>query len=679
VEKATTYDLPALGVDGRLGARVGSAERITNMRRSPWGTWQAAGGLLPLIDPAQMVTYTPVDSMHWFARGGQQWVIVDYGGASAGGTGTLGWLDIRGEQIQPIRTGLTRARGPYAGMTYLEAAGWLLCFNGLDEPFRWNGKWDTRVGFPGPAPEPEVLDSDAQDQAAHRSDATTEVYANERQRGVGSLEVGTGSTPWIYGYRLTWVNELGMESPPSTMVLVYGSNPDLDPAAGADLTGKRSVSMLIPRAPAWARGSRLYRTVDLAAVSADTLQNQRVYQLVELVGGEPVLVTDDYSDGELGLELDETQLGAFPDGAHLGAFFKGVLFVSLSDEDGTLRYSAPLRFEQMPPARRIVVGGPFNGKITGLKTTKNALVVFKTRGIWLVKGDPASGFYAEPLTEDVGCVAPRSLVELPDGIAFLSETGPKLLQGALENTGTITGLVNGFGDEVGEVWRREVNRKALEQARAVVNTADREVQFWVPADGDDRTTLALVYHFDNGAWSLREGYPVSCAVETRDHRGYLFYGTWRTDTPGVFVYSRSGTLPGGDPPEATYRSEWVEFGDRELVQHLELRVAGNGLDATARWHKDYDVVSWNEITDGEAYAHQDSERVRPLWGTAVWSTTEVWDDYVPVVMRHSPHQANAFCVQWDVTGYLLEVYDARVRLKPRQGDVPKAPPRRGSA
>lgn len=216
-----------------------------------------------------------------------------------------------------------------------------------------------------------------------------------------------------------------------------------------------------------------------------------------------------------------------------------------------VRFSAPLFPESFPLDNVITIGDDDGGPITGLRATKNALVVFKTRGIYLIKGDPNSGFYAQTLNKDVGCVGPDSIAELPGlGMVFLSEKSVFLLEGALENTGSITAVVN-IGIEIPNQLER-INTAAAVRASGCVYQKDKEYWLSIPTIGSSKNNLCLIYHYEVGSWSIRKHFPIDCMVTSKDHRGYLFFGSndsQNEDRTGILVYSRGygtkGTIEEG--------------------------------------------------------------------------------------------------------------------------------------
>lgn len=661
------------GMSQRRRAPIGKAHEIADMRRTARGTWGEAGGFVAAIS-GSMSAYHPVHSLHWFGQhgGGQQWLVLDTGDDDS----TIRWVDFRNGTGPALRSGRVRRRGPDPGPTWIEHGNWLYCIDGLNEPFRWNGRAIVRAGFDGPPPPPE-LEVGPFDEAV----ATTypdEFFDQDLQRGVGGWDTGA-DVNWTYGYRLTWLNDRGMESPPSPMVLISGTNPRVVPTGSPDLRGMRSVLLSIADAPEHVVGIRIYRTVNLHDVAEGTLQGQPVYLHTELPHGHALRLCDDKQDNELGSQFSEDAVGVWPSGMALCAMFKGCLFGSgAPGSPAVLHYSRPGRIEQFPASNTLHVGSASAGPITGLKATRDALVVFRARGVYLVRGSPPNGFRVDPLTEDVGCLAPRAIFEVPDrGLLFLSERGPHLLMGALENSGTPT-RVEYIGGEIAEVWEREVNTKALLGARGSVYARDGEIWLLVPADGDDRLRLGLVLHTGEGIdlWSVRRGYPFSALAETRDHRNLLYAGSWDgANHEGLWVYTRGGDK-NGTARAPKFVSSWVDLGERSLVRHLELEVVDNQLGATATWAKDHDALASFDFYDAER-SMADAERDRPVWGTARWGTG-VWHEDAPTIVRYDPRvaDANAFSFRWSLEGgEHLEVHGFDLVVKPHLSDVRKRPPR----
>jgi len=656
-------------MDERWSPDPAGADRIENMHFGAAGAWCTAGGFAPAFTAEAQLG--PIFSIHWFAQhqGGRQWVVFE---RKTGTTLDARYVDFAADSSVSIQGGRTLVNGPWGGTTYFEIGNWLYLINGYDRAVRWNGDELVDVGFSS-APPPPTLSPSGYDQADADYSGAQAIYDSANfQRGVGQRATGSEPVRWAYGYAITWVNDLGQESPPSPIVFLEDENPG-EPSGGGPpptppIKGRRSVLLHSPAAPANVRGTRVYRTADVSGVSTVGQQGFALYFHSEYAAAE-VSINDDTPDAELGAEFDPDSVGIWPQSARYAQTFKGTLFVDGGTEaPSRVRFSAAGLPEQMPEINHLTVGDATTGPIMGLKSTHNALVVFKRRGIYLVKGRNPS-FLVETLTEDVGCAAPRSIVEVPGvGTMFISDDGPYILEGALENTGTPTRLAY-LGAPIAKTWRTRVNTKALLSCRATRHMRDREVWLQVPADGQDRPSLGLVYHYTASGWSLRVGYPFSCLTEDRGHQGLLYAGSWDTDShEGVHVYTRGHDLNGG-ALSSSYESAWIDLGKRTLVRNVEVDYLNVGRALTFEWHVDRDVLVWTAGPDGTLRS-KDVERNRDAWGLGVWDTAS-WQPLVPVLARYDTHQANGFEFQFRVTSTDLSVLGHAVVVKPDAADQRK--------
>jgi len=349
---------------------------------------------------------------------------------------------------------------------------------------------------------------------------------------------------------------------------------------------------------------------------------------------------DHHPDTHLGAKLDPNSLGRFPPGTKFLSTFKNTMFAAGSMQN-TISYSAPLFPEVFPVDNEIHIGDEDGGAITGMRTTKNALVVFKTRGIYLIKGNPKSGFFAETLNKDTGCVAPDSLAEIPGlGLAFLSENGVIVLEGALENTGSPTRVVT-ISTQIPDQMEL-INKSAAINSIGAVYLKDREYWLAIPINSQPNPNRVLVYHYEIGAWSIRDDFPMSCATVTRDHRGYLFFGsksnTVTTDvgeSTGLCVYSRGFGTKGGSSVSPIYETTHLPFGNYfATVQpaHVMIYAVGMGNNDL---HLNYEVNRSNQFVRGDSQSadQQDPNHRFDVYNKAKWGDS-YWGKHRPTVIRY---------------------------------------------
>jgi len=170
-----------------------------------------------------------------------------------------------------------------------------------------------------------------------------------------------------------------------------------------------------------------------------------------------------------------------------------------------------------------------------------------------------------------------------------------------------------------------------------------------------------VYHYLVGSWSIRNDYPVSCAVRSNDHRGYVFFGIDRLETDpeegfqattygdftdraglpgsqnkGIAVYSKGYPTKGEtfrvDP---LYRTSSLPFGSvYSSVQpaHVFVYAVGygnNDMGINYRVNRSlYDVRKARQPAD-----QQDPNERYPVYGKAKWDE-DSWGQYRPTVIRY---------------------------------------------
>jgi hypothetical protein len=324
----------------------------------------------------------------------------------------------------------------------------------------------------------------------------------------------------------------------------------------------------------------------------------------------------------------------------------------------TLAYSANGFLEQFPVDNVLPIGDSDSGHITAMYATKDALVVFKVRGIYLVRQQADGYFRAQTLTEDDGCSSAKSLVEVPGrGLLFVSTAGIRLLSGALANEGVPTRVEPDFDERVRLSFQRRVSIGQLITAFSVVNHRDREVWIQLPEDGKARPSFGIVYHYGNDTWSIREGWDMSCGVETRDHRGMVFFGsnTAVNDLYEVYAYTRSvevTTAPFMKASPMTKRGSqmiWTAASVYAVTQ-------GSGRTLTMGVYINRQVRPIAANAEARMILDTESEGVYGEWGTMVWDAG-YWADFTvqPVQFGISP-PGSPTDVQWSLTGTRFAVF-----------------------
>ena len=626
-------------------------------------------------------------SLHWFAQhnGARQWTLWEdemgglyyFNGSRVSQASSLDpwspvyklqksdrnnyWDTTLASNVPLAVTGRTIIDGPSAGSHSQTWGNRIYIVNGYDAPIVFDGSKAEIAGFQTPpgTPQGTPLSEVGSEMACHASmfripshngsfGDQAKLYKELPVLGVGSqnayveanlntkTEREDNKRRNAYRYVVTFVNERGQESPasaPSETIFFENGWMAYDVETGSDdgwgqvnEDGRTFILLDIPVGGPEVVARRIYRTRNMIA-SSGNLHNlgygEDYFFLTEIQDNATSKFEDGRPDAFLGSLLVEDSFGEFPRGSKYLAVFKNTMFVA-GENDNTLRYSAPLYPEVFPPANVINIGDADGGQITGLYATKNALVVLKSRGVYLLKGNPSDGFYAETLSRDVGCMAPKSLAEIPSlGLTFLGTDGVWILEGALENTGTPTKLVQLSTPIPNEI--EQINLSSAVGACATIYHRDKEFWLAVPYGDSEENDTVLVYHYESGSWSKRENFPIQCMIETRDHRGYVYFGSNDPDYPGLYAYSRGFSSKGSASITPSFKTVSLDFGSvYHSIQpaHVFVYAISNGNN---NMQLNYNVNrSLSTVRSSVQGADQQDPNDRmsvyndALWGTGVW-------------------------------------------------------------
>lgn len=263
--------------------------------------------------------------------------------------------------------------------------------------------------------------------------------------------------------------------------------------------------------PSDTAGSNCYVTND---TTADTISFTDAISDTALLAREPL-----YTNGGI-LSNDPV-----PISGNCIAGGKARLFWTDPTDSNLIRYSQQIREEAALEtcAPLTLTLDPYGGRIVGIGILDGAVVVFKETAVYAFGGpgplaNPEAGqdgfSPADLLTSDVGCKAPNSIAQSPNGIAFQSEKGIKLIDRSRQ-VQDIGSAVYGFNDQT-------VTRATL--------LPDRHQVLFLTADG-----YALLWDYEREQWSKytnHEGY--DGVVVDGTYRYLRTDGRVFAETPGVY-------------------------------------------------------------------------------------------------------------------------------------------------
>ena len=683
---------PLRGMDQRWEARPNHASYIQNMTWSDQDSWRSSYGYRKINPDIAVVgddgtTILNVfedgpilSSLYWFCQHGNalQWLVYEnqrghlryFNGSTTDAVNGYGsWMyDVSGGLFDS--TGSRNCLFEQSATFFTMYGSNLYMVNGIDAPIVFDGRKATRAGFSGKPSPPMVYIT------------PKSMIAGEFKSGVGYTDSGNQ-----YKYVVTFVNERGQESRfsnPSeklefaTKVAVTTKN-----SVGAIVTFpatgsyRRLVTVHIPTGPPGTVARRIYRTQNMVSfseeigagsggVSSITTEKLReaqygreFYYVTEIQDNVCKIYQDHISDVELGgLSISE-DFGDFPRNATMLAVFKNTMFVA-GEMNEELMYSRPMQPEVFPIDNVFNLSDNQTSLITGMYATGDSLVVFKYRAIYLVKGDPVNGFFAQTLTTDIGCICNESIREVPGvGLVFLANDGIYVLEGTY-STASQTKFFK-LSQGLREIFKR-VNTEFAHKFRSVINHSDREYWLSVCLDSDTSPNTIIKFSYEIGAWSIYTDMPNVGMVEVQDHRSYIYFAgdsvrSLNGGAHGLYVYGGSNTnnissnvSKYTEEQLATivkartsiYETVNVNFNgiyENFAPARVQARVVGYGntLDMQVFTNRDSDTKMATSATSTQSRPLEDQNF--PLYGTALYGVG-IYREHRPIVARFDFSTAN---------------------------------------
>lgn len=148
-------------------------------------------------------------------------------------------------------------------------------------------------------------------------------------------------------------------------------------------------------------------------------------------GEQTVELTDTMSDAVLSTKEQLYTTGGvvdnvLPPSAKIVHFHKRAIFLAGTDDDSIWISKEVIAGESPSFNDTLVISAFEGGRVSGLATINDALVIFKESGIWIVSGDPPNDLGQSNLSSpqklqvDVGCTDVKSIGSTKDGIFFNS-------------------------------------------------------------------------------------------------------------------------------------------------------------------------------------------------------------------------------------------------------------------
>ena len=196
-------------------------------------------------------------------------------------------------------------------------------------------------------------------------------------------------------------------------------------------------------------------------------------------------------------------------------------------------------------------------EITGIKVLGEALVVFKTRSIWLCffTGDSDIPFIFRRSRSPVGCVSGQSIQEAKNGLIFRSDDGYYFFDGnnSFKTSDRVTTTLGTFN---ASRYKNVVSAYHITKNRYISSET---------ASGASTHNRNMTWTFEEGtvnAWSTYDGLNANCLARVYSSGQELIYFG---DYAGFVYLTDTGST---DNPSGTataingyYYSKWFDYGD----------------------------------------------------------------------------------------------------------------------
>tara|TARA_B100000131_G_scaffold141190_1_gene137370 strand:+ start:7397 stop:9475 length:2079 start_codon:yes stop_codon:yes gene_type:complete len=250
-------------------------------------------------------------------------------------------------------------------------------------------------------------------------------------------------------------------------------------------------------------------------------------------------------------------------------------------------------------------------KVTGLQPVGESLLVFSTRSIYSINGDPVlQESTISKVADGVGCTSPHSVVAAEGAVYFMSYAGiHRFFQGQVENISVgISELWTGqqkktrlpeeakqIFDDLDYPWRVDVSR--LDRVTAV-HLFDRKQIWWsLPIEGNsefDSRPVALVFDYANGAFSLYTSRDAFIAGGVRNQSGTFFSDGIQIETGGrlrTFFCCRASNTGASEIVELDSRP-WDSGGRSIPMVWQSGRIGGGNVRKLSFRKFRFDMLAW---------------------------------------------------------------------------------------
>ena len=698
MKSLSTKEIPAKGLDERHLTDRGSARVAKNLRAANVG-WKNDRGWEPLrvaiasdqqFNPNKL---TPVDNLHIWTRhnGSEVYYIQQQDGKLFYELGNNnGTLDA--DRVE-LASGMVVPKDNEPRPQFVGFNKFLLCLDSNSRSYKFYGHDRLEdFGFTA-APQAPIpmgvsplygLKVDVGDDYEPLLAGTTCVHfatnrgtLNVKEPEVWGLGTDGNNDNNYYNYKVSFIKDTGAESPLSEAgtvawetrrhhdgtIYTYGITVAGIPTGGRDVIKRK-----------------IYRTKNLGEFPTTESIYYHVATLDENVS---VSYTDCLPDSSLVVPAPlATDSIIYPQSFSMGCAWDGRLWLAKNQK---LIYSKSGIPEQFGALDYFDVGGREGGIITGVVPYYNNLLVFRERGIDVIRNNRGTYTLAS-VSSAIGTTATNGIVVAPRaGCLFLAKDGIYRLSGGLDGGSAIS--IEPLTNKSNKTIKR-LSLTALPRTTAAYSQREKEVWFHFPVDGGTTPSMGLVYHVETGEITTREvsdkGMNWNKIVANPNGWFIIAPSTFETSgsatlsqqiwkNVGLQVWSACGTTgnvltdgsvfnntlrkfdtAAGADLQSTWTSVWEDFGDNSQKQRVisvevQLLTQGNNqlqLDYSTNRKSTFD----NGGTNKQQIVDETEDNIYLLAGDA--NTTKIGTDAYTEEKRTR--------IRWDVSTGLISEFCFRI-------------------
>lgn len=247
------------------------------------------------------------------------------------------------------------------------------------------------------------------------------------------------------------------------------------------------------------------------------------------------------------------------------------------------------------PDNQITINNLIGDQITGIAPANENFVIFQNRSIHAITGDVAdSNFRVDLITSDIGCVAHASIQEVRGVLFFLSQIGPRMIQGATIPQAIGAERGNSLVSRVDPVFEQidisEVDNFKLKRVIALNDRLGEKYWLFLPVEQSNSGEISntseskvLVFDYSRGAWLIWDNKDFGSGAVAVGNQIYWQEKRWDS-TPGVirnYLY-RQATLSNsqsyhddGKAITAYHKSRWEFLGEAGVLKTFKaIRIYG---------------------------------------------------------------------------------------------------------